>query len=145
MLKIYIGSRDESIYDPSTYFDNTFEKEWLFDEDVKRMIKDIDNSEVGDDGSIHCPIFGTIPPRDLSGGVKTLILLKFDKTEIFDISACGGNCASWIEELGNREDIEVDLGYLMPFKVKYPILLLNPDKIVKSYDDYLFEYIERDA
>lgn len=43
------------------------------------MIKDVDQSIVLDSGVIDSPVLGKIPPTGLSGGVKTLILVKFEK------------------------------------------------------------------
>lgn len=43
------------------------------------MIEDVDKSAVLDSGVIDSPVLGKIPPVGLSGGVKTLILVKFEK------------------------------------------------------------------
>ena len=43
MLKIVFGDVENSIYHPPTYFDNTYEDEWITDPRSVKMIKDIDN------------------------------------------------------------------------------------------------------
>ncbi|MBR3243874.1 MAG: DUF4869 domain-containing protein [Parasporobacterium sp.] len=42
-------------------------------------ILDVDHSTVIDSGVIDSPVIGKIPPLSLSGGVKTLILVKFER------------------------------------------------------------------
>lgn len=46
MLKIVFGDVKKSIYHPPTYFDNTYEDEWITDPRSVEMIKDIDKSDV---------------------------------------------------------------------------------------------------
>ena len=48
MLNIYYGKleSDNYIFDPDTFFNNTFEEEWIVDDLSKQMIKDIDKSDV---------------------------------------------------------------------------------------------------
>lgn len=70
------------------------------------MIKDIDKSEVISAHLVQSPVLGAIPVKDISGGVKTLILMAFDKSgKIFNASACGDNCAKWIAKLGRKKDL----------------------------------------
>ena len=42
---------------------------------------------------IDSPVLGKIPPIGLSGGIKTLILVKFEPEKVFSVSTCGDNCA----------------------------------------------------
>jgi hypothetical protein len=74
------------------------------------MIKDIDRSEVVGAHLIQSPVLGPIPVKDISGGVKTLILMAFDQSgKIFNASACGDNCAKWIVALGKEKDLTINL------------------------------------
>jgi hypothetical protein len=69
------------------------------------MIKDVDKSEVVGPHLIQSPVLGPISPRELSGGVKTLLLLAFDNSgKIFNATACGDNCAKWILEIAQNKD-----------------------------------------
>ena len=79
------------------------------------MIKDIDGSEVIGPRVIDSPFLGAIPTERLSGGVKTLMLMKFDSEHIFNASACGDNCAPWILKIAKEKDLTIRLGYLMNF------------------------------
>lgn len=74
MLNIYLGDKEDTIFYPPTYFDNTYEDEWITDPLSVEMIKDIDKSVVVSSHLIDSPVLGPIPPVNLSGGVKTLSL-----------------------------------------------------------------------
>ena len=65
-----------AIYHPPTYFDNCYEDEWLTTPLAKEMIRDVDRSEVISAHLIDSPVLGPIPPKDLSGGIKTLLLTE---------------------------------------------------------------------
>ena len=97
MLNIYLGDMENAIYHPPVYFDNTYEDEWITNELSIRMIKGIDKSEVVGSHLIESPVLGPISTKELSGGVKTLMLMAFDENgNVFNASACGDNCAKWI-------------------------------------------------
>ena len=46
MLSIYFGDMKKAVYDTSLYFDNSYEDEWITSELAKKIIKDVDKSEV---------------------------------------------------------------------------------------------------
>lgn len=97
MLNIYLGKMDEAIYYPPTYFDNRYEDEWITEELSVEMIRDVDRSAVVSSHLIESPVLGPISVKELSGGVKTLMLMAFDDSgKVFNASACGDNCAKWI-------------------------------------------------
>lgn len=58
MLTIVYGDMEESIYNTSVYFKNNYEPEWLDSELAKRMIKDVDDSEVLSSECIYSPVLG---------------------------------------------------------------------------------------
>ena len=124
MLSIYLGNMDEAIYYPPTYFDNRYEDEWITNELFIKMIKDVDKSTVIAERLIDSPILGPISPKELSGGVKTLMLMAFDESDkIFNASACGDNCAKWILKIGQMKDLTINLRHIMefgdePFEIK---------------------------
>ena len=109
MLKIFFGDNpgDNYIFNPDVFFNNTYEDEWITSETSRKMIKDIDGSEVKGPCMIDSPFLGPIPPERLSGGVKTLILMQNDPDHIFNASACGNNCAQWILKLAEQKDITI--------------------------------------
>lgn len=62
MLTIIYGDVENSIYNTSIYFKNSYEPERLETELAKKMIKDVDNSDVVSGECINSPVLGQIPP-----------------------------------------------------------------------------------
>ena len=134
MLNIYYGDMPEAIYNTAVYFKNTYEDEWITDDLSRQMIQDIDQSKVIGPRVIDSPVLGAITPRELSGGVKTLILIVPDK--IFNASTCGDNCAKWLLKMGEERDITINLRHLMDFgKQTFEINILNTDQIVHNMEE----------
>ena len=75
MLSVYYGDMPEAIYNPALFFKNSYSDDWITDELSKEMIRDVDKSEVIGPRIIDSPVLGGITPRELSGGVKTLICI----------------------------------------------------------------------
>lgn len=115
MLYITLGETDDMIFDTKVYFNFNYDKQWLNDDLVKDMIMDIDKSEVISPDYIESPELGQITPRELSGGVKTLILMLKEPEIITYASNCGNNCAKWILAIAEKQDIHIGLGYIMNF------------------------------
>lgn len=80
------------------------------------MIKDVDKTDVISYNMMIGPI-GPIPPERLSGGVKTLIMIYENDSQIWNASKCGDNCAKWLAEISKRKDITIWLGHFMIFPV----------------------------
>ena len=100
---------------------------------VKEMIYYVDKSVVLDSGVIDSPVLGKILPTGLSGGVKTIILVKFEKDKIFNTSTGGDNCAGWFLKIAEKEDRTINLHHLMDFgKEGCDILILNTNQIVHT-------------
>lgn len=125
---------EESIYNTSVYFKNTYEEEWLETDLAKAMIKDVDDSEVLSGACINSPVLGQIAPERLSGGVKTLLLMLNEPEQIFNASTCGDNCAKWILEIGKRMDLTINLRHMMDFgqNERFDIRIANGGEIVHS-------------
>ena len=62
--------------DKHNYPKNVYEDSWFLDDFAKKVIKKVDSSDAIDVRAIKSPVLGVIPPTELSGGVKTLLLLK---------------------------------------------------------------------
>ena len=136
MLNIFYGVMKEAVYNTAAYFKYDYEDNWITDPFVKKMIKDVDQSIVLDSGVIDSPVLGKIPPTGLSGGVKTLILVKFEKNKIFNASTCGDNCAKWLLKIAETEDRTINLRHLMKFEVEpFDIRILNTNEIVHTMEE----------
>ena len=140
MLNIYLGEMKEAIYHPPTYFDNRYEDEWITDPLSVKMIKEVDKSDVVSERLIQSPVLGPISVKEISGGVKTLILMAFDDSgRIFNASACGNDCAKWILEIGKREDVTINLRHMMDFgkDTVFEIKIKNGGEIVHSMKELI--------
>lgn len=138
MLSIFYGTMPEAIYNPALYFKNTYTDDWITDELSKEMILDVDRSTVLGPRVIDSPVLGGISPRELSGGVKTLISMYKVPERVFNASACGDNCAKWILKIGEMQDITINLRHLMDFgDGTFTIKVLNTNQIVHNMRELL--------
>ena len=138
MLSVYCGDMPEAIYNPALFFKNSYSDDWITDELSKEMIRDVDKSEVIGPRIIDSPVLGGITPRELSGGVKTLICIYKRPDRVFNASACGDNCAKWLLEIGKRQDVTINLRHLMDFGEKeFTIKVLNTDQTVHNMNELL--------
>ena len=132
MLSIQFGEMDNVLHNVETYFNNQFRYEWLEDEFVKELIKDVDKSVVESPECIMSPVLRQIPPTRLSGGTKAVILMKYVPERIVNASNCGDNCAGWILRLGNEMDLTVNLNHIMTFEGEYEVKILNDGRLVHN-------------
>ena len=140
MLNIYFGDMLEAIYDTSVYFNYTYEDEWLTTDFAKEVIKKIDKSNVLGPHAIESPVLGVIPPENLSGGTKTLLLMENAPEEIYNASTCGDNCAPVSLKLAKKRDLTINLRHLMDFgKKKFPVdvKVLNTGDVVHSMEELM--------
>lgn len=150
MLNIYFGQLPDLeskkfIYDTAMFFDNSYKESWITSDFGRKIIKDVDKSEVKDGNLIESPVLGGISPKELSGGVKTLLLVANDSSHIFNCSTCGDNCAKWLLEIAEKkkkkhQKVVINLRHIMKFgKAPFSIKILNNGKIVKTMLDLVLE------
>lgn len=138
MLNIYFGDMPSAIYNTEVYFKNTYEDNWLLDGFASKVIKKVDGSDVLDAQAIRSPVLGIIPPTALSGGVKTLLLIKNCPNEVFNASTCGDNCARFILELAKEKDVTINLRHIMDFgKTSFAAKILNDGSVVHNMGELL--------
>ena len=140
MLRVYFGDMENSIYNTSMYFSNSYEEEWFDDKLVKDMVLDVDKSEVKGPNCIQSPVLGQIPPITLSGGVKTLILILKEQDKVFNASQCGDNCAKWILKIAEEstKDIRINLRHIMDFGDEpFEMFIENTNQIVHSMKELI--------
>ena len=91
MLNIIYGDVKNSIYNTNVYFKNSYEPEWLDAELAKKMIKDIDDSEVLSGECINSPVLGQIPPERIKDVTINLRhMMSFGKDTKFEIKVQNG-------------------------------------------------------
>ena len=102
------------------------------------MIADVDKSEVVSASLIQSPVLGPISPLQLSGGVKTLMLMDNDLDHVFNASTCGDNCSKWILEIARLHeeqgrDLTINLRHLMDFgRGSFELHILNDGTCVRN-------------
>lgn len=111
MLNAYFGGvLDNTIISVDGYFDSIYEYDWFMEEDpvIKQIVKDIDKSElIG--MNVISPYLGSISIKELSGGVKTLIMMYKMDNFITDLKVMGNNCEGWILKIADMKDIQVSV------------------------------------
>ena len=139
MLSVYLGEMEQAIYYPPAYFDNQYEDEWITDKLSIEMIRDVDKSEVIGPHLIESPVLGPISVKEISGGVKTLMLLAFDQSgRVFNASACGDNCAKWILKIGREKDLTINLRHLRDFgNNEFEFKILNTGDMVYKMEQFI--------
>ena len=88
---------------------------------------------------IESPVLGPISVKEISGGVKTLILMAFDETgKIFNASACGDNCAAWILKIASEKELTVNLRHIMDFGAgEFEAEILNTGTTVHNMKEFV--------
>lgn len=142
MLNVYFGDMPDAIYNTAVYFKNTYQDKWITNEYSRRMIEDVDRSEVVSESVIQSPVLGSITPIQLSGGVKTLMPIKFDRRHVFNASTCGDNCAKWILDMAKDRKVVINLYHVMDFgSDSFRIRVLNSGKIAHNMAELIHESI----
>lgn len=139
MLNVYLGKMDEAVYYPPVYFDNRYEDEWIIDKRSIEIIRDVDKSDVVSAHLIESPVLGPISPKELSGDVKTILLMLFDETgRIFNASACGDNCAKWILKIAESKNLTINLRHIMEFgDEEFEMKILNTGEVVHNMLEFV--------
>lgn len=94
---------------PGIYFDHLLDLSVLQDQFAQQLVSEIDKSEVLLNNVIMSPVFGPMPPKQLSGGVKTLIVLYAQDKPVTGLSLGNDTVASLLE-IAKRKDITIYLG-----------------------------------
>lgn len=145
MLNIWYYGGTEYMNDAPSYFNNVYEDEWMEDELVRKMILDVDQSVVVSPHMIESPVMGAITPKELSGGVKVLILMLKDDSFIYNLSNCGNNCAKWVLRIAEKKELTVYLQHIIRFEGTFEIQIMNTRKIVHNPTEYVDGLLEAEA
>ena len=147
MLNIYFGSMPEAVYNTAVYFKNTYSDSWITAPLAAEIIRDVDKSKVIGPQIIESPVLGMITPLQLSGGVKTLLLIANDKSgrHVFNASTCGDNCAKWLLKIAMDKKVVISLRHLMNFgEGDFRIMVMNKKKIAHNMQELVLlagEYV----
>ena len=116
-----------------------YEDEWITNSLSVEMILDVDKSAVVGPHLIESPVLGPISPKELSGGVKTLILMALDESNmVFNASACGDNCSKWILKIAEKKDLTINLRHIMEFgDGEFEMKILNTGEVVHNMLEFV--------
>ena len=116
-----------------------YEDEWITNSLSVEMILDVDKSAVVGPHLIESPVLGPISPKELSGGVKTLILMALDESNmVFNASACGDNCSKWILKIAEKKDLTINLRHIMDFgEETFEAQILNNGRQVHDMQEFV--------
>lgn len=142
MLYIEFSENENEIRYTDSYFNNNYQDEWMEDPQVKQIIRDIDSSELLNPQIVMSPVLGAIPITQISGGAKAVILMLKMPHLLIHGNSCGDNCASWITQIGNIQDIYVHLTYPMRFPDSVQLTVVDTDTFCSSYQEYIKEYLK---
>ncbi len=136
MLYISFLPIEDMIISIETAFPFIYEEEWFEDPFVKKMVLDVDKTEILNPNIALSPVLGAIPVTKLSGGVKALILMLKRPDLVMWATACGDNCAKWIVEIAKQQDITIVLEHVMQFPEDFDAICLDTNTEIHSLDDY---------
>lgn len=141
MVKVYFELPDEEIISTSKYFNNSYTEEWL-DDWAKKVICQIDSSELISEGLVKSPVLGPITIREISSGAKALIIMNSDQTVISNANSCGDNCAELLAELSKKKDFSIYLSYPMNFgEYKFDMQIARTGKVCHTAKEFEEEYL----
>ena len=140
MLHVYVGSNEDAIYPGGKYFDACVDTSVITEDFSRKVIKEIDKSEVVSENLVISPVIGPIPPNYLSGGVKTLMIL-YKEDKMVDIDSMGENCFPYLWMLAENKDIKLSMeGYRDLYQFGSGIVhILNDDSFVDNGGDFMFK------
>jgi hypothetical protein len=130
MLLVYFRKSANVIKATKMPFKNRYKEEWLTTEIGRKIVKEIDKSEVNDTGTvIFSPVLGSIPPTEISGGAKALLLANFKDDYISSI-CFGDNCSEILLQIADKKDVKLVANHVLalnktvgnPRKVYFPEL-----------------------
>lgn len=142
MLFINFYEDEREIRYTDSYFNNNYQDEWMEDEEVKQIIRDIDSSELLNSQIVISPVLGAIPVTQISGGAKAVILMLKMPHLLIHGNSCGDNCAVWIDKIGKKQDIYVHLTYPMRFPEDVQLTVLDTGTVCNGYQEYVKEYLK---
>lgn len=133
---LYIQCKGEipkdCIINVNSYFNRNKTRDWFNRQDVKDVIKGIDNSIAVKDEYIESPIFGGMAPERLSGGCKAVILMIVTDKHIYG-TKCGDNCIPYILEIAKTKDVHITLHHCMNFPMDMEAIMEDTGEKVDGW------------
>lgn len=120
---------------PIAFFEKDFVPEWLQSDFFQFCIKNVDKCEYLGGILINSPILGPIPPSELSGSLKTLVMAHRNPDKIFPLHYVGNNCGEAIFRSAIERPTQWEWGWYSPdFLPEQRIQIATTGEIVLGKD-----------
>ena len=141
MLYISFNIEDKNcIKSIDATFNYRKKQDWFEREDVRRVIKSIDLTEVIEGECLRSPVLGVIAPERLSTGCKAIILMiMYPQYKIY-ATKCGDNCSPEILRVADIEDRTIVLNHVMEFKEPFTAIIVESGIKVHSMKEFIDEF-----
>ena len=140
MLFISLESDDNTIISIDATFNFRKKQDWFKRDDVRRVIKNIDLTDVIDGECLRSPVLGVISPERLSTGCKAVILMiMYPQYKIY-ATKCGDNCSDDILKISSHEDRTIVLRHIMEFKEPFIATIVESGKVVHNMKEFIDEF-----
>ena len=143
MLKVYFGNNEKALRSGDGYFDNWLDDDCLETEFAKEVVREIDKSELISKNLVQSPVIGAVPPKFLSGGAKSLLILRFSDVEM-NITAFGENCYPYIIKISKEKDITICSNNAFRIFERGDLdsmLILNDGSFIHSDDELIQKWL----
>ena len=143
MLKVYFGNNEKALRSGDGYFDNWLDDDCLETEFAKEVVREIDKSELISKNLVQSPVIGAVQPKFLSGGAKSLLILRFSDVEM-NITAFGENCYPYIIKISKEKDITIcsnNAFRIFECGDLDSILILNDGSFIHSDDELIQKWL----
>lgn len=122
-----------------------FEDEWMLRDYTKRIVKELDNSEVLGNQAIKSPVLGIIPPDWLSATCKNVIMMSVGIEMVFASGFFANEANKLIEEISGRQDVHLYMNHMFNYTDAQVATLVDcGNKVVKGnkeiQDNWIQEY-----
>lgn len=145
MVEIVVkGKPLDYLESASGWFDYNCLGEWFQDETVKKIVKDIDQTEVINASLAISPVLGSISVKEISGGAKGLILISKDEDKrAFSSTIFGDNCVGWLARLSFEVDFVLVMEHALGMKGTQSINAVGENgELLKTCGDVGVYYLE---
>ena len=142
MLKIWLGNIPKGcIVNPSSFFDLHRPKNRPWSEDMIRAVKVIDDLDYVGGDVFKNSLGKMLSPDVLSSGCKSVLLLYMKPSLCIYATRCGDNCAPFILDIADKNDVTIALHHPMLFPRDFEGVIMDNGKEIHCLEDYYRAYL----
>lgn len=142
MLNLYFGDLEGAMRSGNTFFDFGVDFECITTDFAKKVIEGVEGGHVYNKNIIEHDLHDAYTPRDLSGGVKSLLILE-NTDKVMYLSCMGDNCIKYLSDICKHKDITLcsdTFRHLYRNGYVGQVRILNTGAVVDNDEDYIREY-----